>query len=222
MARQASRLDWVNRYVRNELTVDEIVGFEQALMDSPDIQRDLESVLGLREALLLQPEQSIPPADLLPEALSGGGNWKSAALAASVILAVFSTVMFWKVSNDSAELHRQLDLLSQPRSIVLKVPVDIMRSAGSRTPDVVARIPEGHAAILLDIQLTPRSLQQPSLFFNMVDETGATVASWSATSFANGRAEVLLNSEQVPALPVWLEISSDEGQLLERRLLEFR
>lgn len=222
MSRKTTRLEWVNRYVRDELTVDEMAEFEHTLMDSPAMQQDLETVLGLREALLLEPEQHVPRDELLPESLAGGGNWKSMALAATVILAVFSTVMFWKVSNESAHLQRQLDVLSQPRSNVLRVPVNIMRSAGARTPDVIAQKPAGHSAILLDIQLAPRSLQQPSLVFSLVDEAGTTVLSWSATSFANGRAEALLNSEQVPGMRLWLEIASDDGELLERRLLEFR
>ena len=60
MAKQTSRQVWVDRYVREELAVDETVEFEQALMESSAMQQDLETALGLREALLFEPEQSLP------------------------------------------------------------------------------------------------------------------------------------------------------------------
>jgi hypothetical protein len=222
MAENISRQEWVDRYVRDEQMVDEINEFEQALMASPEMQEDLQTVLGLRETLLLEPEQNVPEDRLLPESLEGGGNWQPLALAASVLLAAFSTVMFWKVSNDSAGLQRQLDQLNQPRTRILTVAVNIMRSAGSQAPDVIVKKPEGHSAMLLDIELAPESRLQQTLRFTLVDESGTTVLSWGGIEIDGGRAEVLLNSEQIPATALWLEIASDGGQLLERRLLEFR
>jgi hypothetical protein len=224
MAEDTSRQQWIDRYVRNELTVEEIAEFELALMESPQMQKGLETVLGLREALLLEPEpgQQTAVDDLLPESLSGGGNWRSLAMVASVLLAVFSTVMFWKVSNDSAALQNQLDLLSQPRTVLLTVPVNIMRSASSQEPDVIVKIPTGHSAMMLDIELNPASRQQQSLGFALLDEAGMAVLKWSATAGPDGHVEALLNSEQVPASRLWLEISSEDGQVLDRRLLEFR
>ena len=224
MAENTSRQQWIDRYVRNDLTVEEITEFELALMESPQMQKGLEAVLGLREALLLEPDpgQETGVDDLLPESLSGGGNWRSLAMVASVLLAVFSTVMFWKVSNDSAALQNQLDLLSQPRTVLLTVPVNIMRSASSQEPDVIVKIPTGHSAMMLDIELNPASRQQPSLGFALLDEAGTAVLKWSATAGATGHVEALLNSEQVPASRLWLEISSEDGQVLDRRLLEFR
>jgi hypothetical protein len=139
-----------------------------------------------------------------------------------VILAVFSTVMFWKVGNDSADLQHQVDLLSQPRTQVLTVPVNIMRSAGSQTPDVIVQKPTGHAAILLDIELAPPSRQLDDVHFALLDQGGKAVANWVATPSPQGRASVLLNSEQIPVSQLWLEISSRSGDLIERRLLEFR
>jgi len=222
MAEHTSRHEWVDRYVRNELTVNEITEFEQVLMESPAIQKDLETVLGLREALLLEPEQDIPIDGLLPESLSDRGNWQSMALAASLVLAAFSSGMAWKFSNDSADLQKQLNLLGQPRTDVLTVPVNIMRSAGSQAPDVIIQKPSGHSAILLDIELGKAALQQQALAFALVDEAGSKVLDWRTAAAAGGRVEVLLNSERIPATRVWLEIATSDGQLLERRLLEFR
>jgi len=222
MAKQTSNQKWVDRYIRDELAVEETVEFEQALMESPAMQQDLEASLALREALLLEPEQSVTQDGLLPEPLSGGGNWQTMALAASVLLAAFSTVMFWKVSNDTAGLRSQLDLLSQPRTEVLTVPVNIMRSVGSLSPDVIIQKPAGHSAILLDIELGPTAVEFENLEFELVDDGGAPITSWIAAPTRSGRARVLLNNEQVPSARLWLQISSSEGQVLERRLLEFR
>jgi hypothetical protein len=222
MAKQSARQVWVDRYVRDELAVDETVKFEQALMDSPAMQQNLETALGLREALLLEPEQNVPRNGLLPEPLPGGGNWQPVALAASVLLAVFSSVMFWKVSNDSAGLQNQLDLLKQPRTQVLTVPVNIMRSASNRTPDVIIQKPVGHSAILLDIELGPAASNFEELVFELVDDDGTAISSWNAAPVQSGRASVLLNSEQVPSTRLWLQISSNTGQKLGQRLLEFR
>jgi hypothetical protein len=138
------------------------------------------------------------------------------------ILAVFSTVMFWKVSNDSAQLQRQLVSLSQPRTQVLTVPVNIMRSAGQHTPDVIIQKPTGHSAILLDIELGSRARELDRLAFALVDETGNSISDWIDAPTPDGRASVVLNSEQLPASRLWLQISSINGQALERRLLEFR
>lgn len=222
MAKQTSRQVWVDRYVREELAVEETVEFEQALMESSAMQQDLETALGLREALLLEPEQSLPRNGLLPESLPGGGNWQPVALAASLLLAVFSTVMFWKVSNDSAGLQNQLDLLNQPLTQVLSVPVNIMRSTSNRTPDVIIQKPAGHSAILLDIELGSAARELEELIFELVDDGGVALLSWNTAPTKSGRASVMLSSERIPSARLWLQISSSEGRTLERRLLEFR
>jgi hypothetical protein len=49
---RASRLEWVDRYVRDELSVEEIAAFELALLDSPEMQQELETTLALRQLLL--------------------------------------------------------------------------------------------------------------------------------------------------------------------------
>ncbi len=102
------------------------------------------------------------------------------------------------------------------------VPVNIMRSASSRTPDVIIQKPVGHSAILLDIELGPAAGKLEELVFELVDDDGTVITSWNATPTQSGRASVLLNSEQVPSSRLWLQISSSTGQKLERRLLEFR
>lgn len=222
MPEQTSRQAWVDRYIRDELTVDEIAEFEASLMESPGMQQELETVLGLREVLLFESRRYRGTGGLLPETLFGVGKWQPLALAATVILAVFSTLMYWKVSNDSAGLQRQLELLSLPRTQVLTVPVNIMRSAGRQTPDVIVQKPAGHSAILLDIELGSYTRGLELLDFALVDEAGNTILTWTAAPTPAGRASVVLNSEQVPASRLWLQISSSDGQVLERSLMEFR
>ncbi len=222
MARHTSNQLWVDRYVRDELTANEMAEFEKALMESSAMQQDLETALALRETLLIESGQE--PVRAIPEAEPpyGAGRWRQLAMAATLVLAVFSTVMFWKVSNDSAVLQQQVDLLSQPQSNILTVPVNIMRSTGGQMPDVTVLKPEGRSAMLLDIELAPVSLGHASLNFALVDESGTYITAWSAAPAADGHTSVLLNSEQVPAARLWLEISSSDGQALERRLLKFR
>jgi hypothetical protein len=143
MAENTSRQQWIDRYVREELTVEEITEFEEALMESSVMQSELEAVLGLREALLHE-------------------------------------------------------------------------------PDVIAQKPTGHSALLLDIELNSVSRQQQALDFTLVDEAGAVVLSWNAAVGPDGHVDALLNSEEVPASRLRLDISAEDGQVLDQRLLEFR
>jgi hypothetical protein len=82
--------------------------------------------------------------------------------------------------------------------------------------------PSGHAAILLDIELAPPVRQLEEVHFVLADQEGRVVASWVAAPSPQGRASVLLHSEQIPVSQLWLEISSRSGDLIERRLLDFR
>ena len=51
---RTSRQEWVDRYVRDELSVEEIAAFELALLDSPEMQKELETTLALRQLLLFE------------------------------------------------------------------------------------------------------------------------------------------------------------------------
>jgi hypothetical protein len=56
----------------------------------------------------------------------------------------------------------------------------------------------------------------------LIDQDGKLVASWVAAPSQQGGATVLLNSEQIPVSQLWLEVSTQGGELFELRLLEFR
>lgn len=93
MAEQTTRKAWVDRYVRDEMMVDEIAEYETALMESPGMQRELETVLGLREAFFLQSQQNPATGNRLAEPVYGARGWQPLSLTATVILALFSTAI---------------------------------------------------------------------------------------------------------------------------------
>ncbi len=155
MLKPEQKSDWVDRYLRNGLTTDEEAVFETALLDSPDLQLQLETALGIRQAVLLQAAAGATEKAYPPPTLDARNHWQPLALAASVVLAVFSTTMYWQVSNKAGMLQSEITAMSQPRTSVLTVPVDIMRSADSQTPDVMVQKPEGNALLVLDVRARP-------------------------------------------------------------------
>lgn len=224
MLDQSPKEHWVDGYLRGKLSADDVEAFETALLESPELQAELETALALRALLSREPDEAkqeaTQPRPLQPQ--SGPENWQPVALAASFILAVVSTVMWWKTGNDAAGLERQMQALSQPIAEVLIVPVPIMRSIGSQTPDVIIQKPQGRAAILLDIELGLRARQEAQLDFSLVDPAGETVLSWQSAPGDAGRATAVIKSGQISASRLWLHIADPEGEVLERRLLEFR
>lgn len=224
MLEQSRQEHWVDWYLRGKLSADDVEAFETVLLESPELQAELETALALRAVLSREPDQAkedaSQPRPLQPQ--SEPANWQPVALAASVILAVVGTVMWWKTGIDAAGLARQMHALSQPIAEVLTVPVPIMRSAGSQTPDVIIQKPQGRAAILLDIELGLRARQEAQLDFSLVDPAGETVLSWQSGPGEDGRATAVINSDQIPASRLWLHIADAESEVLERRLLEFR
>jgi hypothetical protein len=143
-------------------------------------------------------------------------------LAASVLLAVTSTTLLWRASIESDELRQQLEALKQPRSNVLNVPVDIMRSTTSNAPDVIIQKPEGQGAIVLDIELSSQFSQLDQVDFELREENGGRLLAWRSNASPGGRVSVVLNSESVPDGRVILAMTSPGFQPEETRLLEFR
>lgn len=214
--------EWIDRYIRNELAANEEAEFETALLDSPELQRRLETAMGVRQAFVLNDElggsgQAIPLQDL-----DARNNWQPLALAASVLLAVFSTTMYWKTSNDAAALRSEIEVLSQPRTVVLTVPVNIMRSSGSQTPDVIIQKPGGNALVALDIELGHATVAADLARLTFRDPQEVELISWASGSVENGRIITVFNTQQLPDGRVWLELSDVEGKVIDRRLLEFR
>lgn len=224
MLEQSHRKFWVDWYVNGDLSAEDTEAFETALLESSELQNDLETALALQGVFSWKsPEHENAVSEPRPMQLrSDPGHWHQLALAASVILAVVSTVMWWKTGNHAGDLERQVQALSLPVSEVLKVEVPIMRSAGSRTPDVIVQKPEGRAAVLLDIELGLAAREKAQLAFTLMDPEGTTVLAWQSVPRATGRATVVIPAAQIPASRLWLQINDSDGNILERRLLEFR
>jgi len=214
----------VDRYVRDRMSAAEAADFEAEMLESPALQQELETALVLRAAL--QQEAALETRRSAGDRARGHpfekSDWRAFALAATVVLAVLSTVMWWKVGIDAADLEQRLQSLAQPTSQVLSVKVPIMRSAGGQTPDVIVQKPAGRAAILLDIELGLRAREQAQLDFALVDPEGATLLAWQAAPSDDGRATAIIDNQQIPASRLWLQVNTSNGELLERRLLEFR
>ena len=204
----------VDRYVLNQLDPEEEAAFEARLLEDAGLQAEVEAALGIVTAVRLGGEES--------RAAARGNPWTSYALAASIALAVLSTVMYWHASVESGDLQNRLDALRSPQANVLTVPVDIMRSADKSTPDAIIQKPTGNGAVVLDIELPARFQQSNSIDFTLRDAAGASVLAWSSAPDARGRARVLLQGGTVPEGRVELEMSANDGQLTDSRLIEFR
>ena len=214
--------DWIDRYLRNELSADKEAEFETMMLGSPELQRRLETAMAVQQALLWDDElgesgQAEPLQDL-----DARNNWQPFALAASLVLAVFSTTMYWKISIEAAAFQSEIAALNQPRTGVVMVPVDIMRSAGSQTPDVIIRKPEGNALLALDIELSHATQAANLARLSFRDPQGVELISWESGNIENSRVIAVFNAKQLPNGRVWLEMTDVQGKVIDRRLLEFR
>lgn len=212
--------NYLDRYLRNELTAEEEAEFETALLDSPDLQDALEATVALREAIRLEGEETSLEDEKTVDILEGRNNWQPYALAASLLLAVFSTTMFWKVSNDATELQQRIKVLRQPFTDVLTISVDIMRS-GVNVPDVVVQKPTDKALLLLEIELSPPGRQRDTIHMTLRDESLADIVSWTSVVSGQSTVDVAIASQQLPDGLVWLEMADSNGEVFDRRLLEF-
>lgn len=209
--------EWVDRYVRDELSADEEAAFEEALLEDANLQAEVEAALGIRETLRLD-AQANDSADV--RQLPVRNQWNTLAMAASVLLAVVSTTLFWRASVETGQLREQVESLKQPRT-VLQVPVDIMRSSGG-TPDVIIQKPAGQGAVLLDIELSPAFQGLDRIAFELQNVSGESLLTWQGAPGVNGRASAVLNSETLPDSVLQLNLSDPSSDAREVRLLEFR
>lgn len=221
MAEHNINNDWVDRYIRDELNAEEEVAFEERLLEDTGLQQELEAALAIKETLqrreLMTGNVVEPPASAVTR-----NSWTPYAMAASVLLAVASTTLLWRANIETNGLKQQLEALKQPRTSVLNVPVDIMRSAGNTTPDVIIQKPGMQGVIVLDVELSPRFSQLDQINFELSGEAGEQFLAWRSSPTPDGRASVVLNSEIIPDGRVILAMSSPGTEQKETRLLEFR
>ena len=154
---------WVDDYVRDRLSDEDAARFEEALLEDTELQESVEIALGVQEVIRNEP---IPVTESTQLETSGRNSWSGLALAASVILAVVSTTLFWRAGVENEQLQSRLEALTQPVVNVLQVPVNIMRSGNQTSPDVIVQIPDGRSAILLDIELGLLAREESVLNFS--------------------------------------------------------
>lgn len=212
---------FVDRYIRDELSAEELAAFEEALLEDPELQLHVETALGIRQ-VLSQAQALGDSAAPRPGRGRTRNQWAPLAMAASVLLALVSATLLWRTSLESNELKAQIEALKQPRTSVLQVPVDIMRSSGNVTPDVIIQKPAGHGLVVLDIELPPEFQNAPLIHFELRRDEAPPIVSWSARPGQDGRSSVALNAEAIPLGLIHLYISDEAGELRESRLLEFR
>lgn len=214
--------DWVDLYIRDELNADEEIAFEERLLEDTELQQELKAALAIKETFK---RTDLITGDVVDAPVSSSirNSWTPFAMAASVLLAVASTTLLWRANIETDGLRQQLEALQQPRTSVLNVPIDIMRSAGSSTPDAIIQKPDGQGVIVLDIELSARFGQLENVDFELREEaTEDAVLAWSSRPTPDNRASVVLNSESIPEGRVILSITSSASQQKETRLLEFR
>jgi hypothetical protein len=218
-------IEWVDRYIRNQLSAEEEAEFEVRMLQSKELQQHLQTAMALKESLKLDEEigktSARPP---LTDQSRMKHRWRDMAIAASVLIALGSSAGLVVSRHQTDRLEQQIADLNQPATAVLLVPVQIMRSSEPGSSHVIVQKPPGRALIQLDIELSgqAQAQAQPFLQFTLVNDQQRPVLSWQASPLANGRATVLLRNDQVPTGNVRLEISDAGGNVLERHLLEFR
>lgn len=221
--------DWVDRYVQHRLSEEEEAEFETALLESPELQQSLETALALHRTLKLAEDLEVEVASdagaskVAESPFSPHGQrWQPFAMAASVVLAVFSTVMYWRTGVELSDTRTELESLKAPFGSVLTVPVDIMRSASTQEPDVIVRKPDGRALVVLDIEVLPAFTQLTLIHITLRNEDGSLVTQWQAGPPRNGQLSTAIDSALLPIGKVWLELLDASGTLSDRRLVEFR
>lgn len=221
MVRFRPKPAWADRYVRNKLSEDQMADFEVAMLDSPAIQDEVANVLHIRQLLALHPAALETTPRNFSKARSGFTSWAPAALAASLLAALVSTALFVQSRQQANDLQDRFTSATAFAAQVLKVPVDIMRSAGS-TPEVIVQKPAGASAIMLDIELPPRLQDLEVIEFQLRQGDSEPLYNWSASPGPDGRAQVVLLGERIPDGLIYLEFKAPGSAQMESRLLEFR
>ena len=212
--------DWVDRYIRNELGPEEEAQFELRLMEDVELQAEVEAALGLREAVRLTQDVG-EPVVAARATRSFANQWSPWAMAASVVLAVTTTLLAWRSGVENGRLQQELGALRAPVTAVLSVPVDIMRSSGGATPDVIIQLP-ADGAILLDIELSPALHNVGTVSFALQAHGAEPAHSWRASPDREGRAKVMLRTAQLPVGRVDLHMSNEDLSVKDTRLIEIR
>jgi len=214
----------VDLYVKGQLNAEEMMSFEAELLESPKLQETLENVLSLQRVLDI--EQQLTDAGVVDEPAMEIPRWRQPSgvrpwsMAASVLLAAGAVVLLWRSEAENSQLQLQISTLSQPVGSVLTVPLDIMRSAPSLTPDVRIRKMPGPALLVLDVEVTPQMAKAQVLELGLLSEKGDELARWSSSPQPGGRIQLAFRSEQLPDGLLSLTISDPQSGASDNRLVE--
>ena len=108
-------------------------------------------------------------------------------MAASVLLAVFSTTMYWRVSNE-------LSALQAPVGQVITVPVEIMRSGGETEAPRAVAIPDEAGLVLFDIEIPADHADEPMLNMRLSTQEGQEIVTWQSTPLSTGNHNVAVRA----------------------------
>lgn len=208
------------KYVRNKLSPAEAEEYELQMLDSTRLQDELEEALVLQQAL--RQDKTVPVAHSSKS--SYRFRW---AMAASIALLFICTSLltmnvYYNGQAETELLKNHIADLGKPRSDVVFATIKIMRSADSMVPDSIIQLPIKDSTIMMEIELGSRSRDAQQLFFTLQSDNHPVDLSWIGSANANGLTTVAIDSEKIPTGPVWLQVSAKNGEILERRLLEFR
>lgn len=206
---------WVERYVLNQLSEDDEMAFEEALFGSEDLRRDVEAALALQSVLTLDERMGEEPSSGSGEVARLPPAWQPLATAASLLAGALGLVMWYSSSLELASLRGQISELNRtPQEVVIK-RIDLTRSSGpgSGTP---VRKPAGDALLVLDIELSPGTIERERVRVDLINDGGQVIASWSGDTMSRDRVSMGVRSGHLPdngALS--LEFRSPGGELLE-------
>ncbi|NNK52212.1 MAG: hypothetical protein HKO99_11510, partial [Xanthomonadales bacterium] len=128
--------------------------------------------------------------------------------------------LLWRSETENAFLNSRVTALEQPVQSVLTVPLDVMRSFGSDTPDVRIRKPAGPALLILDIEVSAPMAGAPALGLELHKEQGDQILQLSSVPDADGRIQLALRTDQLPDGIVTLRISESASGPADTRFIE--
>ena len=222
MNKQTNSREWIDRYLKGQLSDEEVVEFEERLIDDIQLQHELETELALMEAIKLDSETGANVTEL-KNSVTNVNQWSSMAIAASVLLAIVSTLFYWRTSVETGHLQQQLAELRAPRTSVLNVLVNTKRANNKSNPVAIVQKPGEHAEIILDIELPAGFPGLDSIGFELRSNKPEADLAWTATGPNPNRIKVALNSELIPSGMIELHTLDPSGKLKEEiYILEFR
>ena len=175
-----------DRYVNDNLSPAEVKEYELRLLEGPEMLDDLEDTLVLKKALKLDQARShIYQNAGVPE-IGSRPNWMQWALAASVVLLVFSSAFHLTSRNDNKFLKNLVTQLEQPRDNIIIATVKIMRSANNKVPGSIILLPNKNSTVLLEIELGSRSRAAQQLLFKLESEDKSINLTWSGSPDVGG------------------------------------